>query len=647
MPSNNSRVDDIIRSQSVIRIFFDEKEGFGDLVATMNVMAGVRATFGYTNVFQAIYPDEISLKLETLYNYESGLLSGSSNQTPYFDPQLNIQFMSLSHFRIHHEKIKTVPFGLSGAMLYSRHWRGHPNEELQDGGHNEFMDIFKVKYFIDVSPWVLPGNNYYPYVMTAKNISCLDTRSYFPTPINDLKQATELLAGGMGKKILDKRPALNTFMAGMAKQQFNVMPVYGWSVKMRYNQLYFKKTNDLTPANILSIIYAARYAQLHGTEQLQSKPLVIPVFYEYAEDIKLINDVIYHDDWSSKFYSDMKNLKSSTAPFHIKNATAELGLAKPGVFNFADISDVNAIATIKNLKPGTILLLAMPALPKNIFEGIFTHTATNILPAWREGPNLFYQLAVTGKPHFRCGNIDTLRPWEPGFDNLHDLELKTKLDTLYELYERVGPWHEKINKGLCTGIRTWEADHKIYQTLGELIMAAQNPQSAFSRYFQNLSVEVQNPGVSRLRVLVDKAINISAWMSAPLLSTDQHAELDVVPAAERGLLIEGWREEQINKPVMLPTLSAARLSNDTLSDPAMAMLATGITGTLLLSFCCVMVLRNSLASHPLSRASRGAVNYLYSFFDNPSVNEYKPLNNSESNLEAGIPKPDDELPKNN
>lgn len=172
----------------------------------------------------------------------------------------------------------------------------------------------------------------------------------------------------------------------------------------------------------------------------------------------------------------------------------ELDLSNPKIFSVASMSDADTIKRIQTLQPGQILLLSMGPLPKIVFDGLFTHTGANIWPQIREGASSFDSLILTGRPHIRCRGDDGMA-WEIGYDLVKDASLKARLQNLY-----MG--------GFCQNMDTWKNNSNVYQIFGKLIIEANNLNSPFSRYFQDLKIEATKPENDRIRIGLEKAMKI-------------------------------------------------------------------------------------------------------------------------------------------
>lgn len=450
-------VDDMLKNQNIIRIAADNTPGFGNQAASATIISRLRA-FGYKGKVEFIYANLTTDKITTLFGLPKNI------PDDYFDEVRNIEFIKLNMFVARH-KDHTNPivdfsmigqsddFGCSLARddgIDVDHGMG----PLDCVNEARFLDT---KVNVDVSPYSLDsfsgfGNNF----TLAKSLDPKGSYSqegslqtYFVNPPPSIEAVSKYLdTDPDGKKLVQDKPALEPFIAGLKNQSFNVLPVYGYTILSGTEPRY--KNNF--PGNILQILIAARYAQLNGTA-LYKKPLIIPVFYDYMNDANMLMTLIHSDQWGQ-----YEQAGAATARDAIKN----LNLAR--AFSVADIKDINTIQKIQNLRPGDILLLSVGPLPQIVFDGIYNTTGANIWPQIREGANTFNSLVLTGKPHFRCGES-----WEFGFANLQDLVLKNQLENFYSNF--------------CRGMTTWASSPATPIQLGQFFIDAEDSHSSLLNYF--------------------------------------------------------------------------------------------------------------------------------------------------------------------
>lgn len=479
-----SSVKELVTTQKTIRIFMDNSPGYGNQTSSLNIMVRLRQ-MGFNGTFELIYGNVTSDKIFNLFNLPKN--------TPdiYYDEKHNIKFIKIkSHLdRVFNNSIEMLPLGITGGDD-----SGECGVARKDGINLDMYsplcidpaNFYGVNIFIEMDPYVsneplsshrttfylfdplASGKPYFPYQKDSYN-------KYFVMPVTNLVQAKAYLEDDQrGRTLLAERPALKTFINGLENHKFNVLPVYGCTVQIT------KMCPECFPGNILQIITGARYAQLNGPRDFY-KPLIIPVFYDYQKESMQIMKIIGNDDWGQNSQPGEEQAKKIIKNLFLSQA-----------FSIADIKNVETIQRIKNLKPGEVLLLSMGgALPKDVFDGIYNYTDTNIWPQIREGANTFNSLILTGRPHIRCHHY-----WEIGFDLVTDPALKARLEKFYQ------------HAGICAGMDTWISNPDTYRTLGELIIEANDKQSSFSHYFQRIREEALKPENDRIYYALEGAMEL-------------------------------------------------------------------------------------------------------------------------------------------
>ena len=87
---------------------------------------------------------------------------------------------------------------------------------------------------------------------------------------------------------------------------------------------------------------------------------------------------------------------------------------------------------------------------------------------------------MTGRPHFECAFSFPSFPtknWTPGFDLITDPILKKNLKIFYNNQD-----------GYCSGMQAWQTGNT-YQLMARLMIEANDPYSAISRYFLDLKAD--------------------------------------------------------------------------------------------------------------------------------------------------------------
>lgn len=470
-----STVEEFISDQQIIRITTDHQPGLGNQAASANVMSRLRK-MGFKGTFEFVYPDNVTNKIITLFDLPQDI---SAN---YYDEKRKIRFIRLSEWvtYLRNNSIEFSTLGITGAF------RKDPADPIDDNDidttglthfqlHN-FANFMNVKIFVDLNNYPsFSTDNYFNFFNKDTSDHINNNNTYFTMPVADLAEAKDYLNNDKrGQDLLRKIPALKTFIEGMEKQSFNVMPAYGFTLLKTVDG---KDIEDF-PGNILQVIAGARYSQLKGRGEF-FKPLIIPVFYNYDKEGALLMSLLSSDNWGAF---------EKPGAEQARKVIKELSLSDPKVFSFINISDANANKRIEELQAGQILLISMGPLPKIVFDGLYTHTSSNIWPQIREGASSFDSLVLTGRPHFRCR--DDI--WEIGFELVKDQNLKSQL--------------EKFYGNFCRGMNTWNNQSSAYQTLGDLIIESQDKNSLFSRYFQDLKNEAQKPEHDRIFLSLEFAM---------------------------------------------------------------------------------------------------------------------------------------------
>lgn len=476
--SSYSSVEEFVAKQTTIRIFIDNAPGFGDQTASQNVMHRLRQ-LGFNGKFEVIYGLATKDKMIILFNLPKNV------PADYYDSRENIRFMTIkTHItRVLDHSIEVVPLGITGANDSSECYLAEEEGVYLDDDEplcTNTANFMATKVFIEMDPYVenpplndhrttfftynptVPGT--YPFPSQEDSY-----KKFWVFPYANLAKSNDYLANNPdGQRLMVEKPALGAFITGMEQQQYNVMPVYGHLIQLY--PYYF-------PANILQLITGARYAQLYGGVSYH-KPLILAIFYDYTQELEVLLKIIPSENWGEYEFPGANEARA---------VIKKLGLRDDYII--ADINKPETIQKIRDLKDRQIMLLSLGPLPKIVFDGIYNYTADNIFPAIREGANSFNTLAMTGKPHFRC-----LPNWEVGYDLVVDLNLKFRMK---EFYKPTGICHDK---------QTWQKNPGIYQTLGEFILEAHNPQSPLSIYFERLKTEILNPANDRIYYALQGAI---------------------------------------------------------------------------------------------------------------------------------------------
>lgn len=485
--------EEFIRAQKTIRINAVQVGNFGHLSATQTVMETLREELGFMGRFEVIYPKGDAKGISVIFNLPSGI-----PHTFHHEPS-RTTFITLEEHNSRNLKGETEPLTLG--MSGSADDHESPCTFTAIKGPAECRNVAKLLN-VDVYASVThhPSGRSYAFqpgdLIYLRNdnhryiVSKPDT--FFTAPKPSFVRAKKLIAEDAS--LQKTKPALNTFANGMEQGTFDVMSVYGRTLRNEQNGYDYL-------ANIIQVIAGVRHAQLTGNS---SKPIVIAVYHNYEEELNAINQIFSGTfqagvskkplSESERFAQELLKQMGISEPKQsgldcldqIKEAVKELGLDQPDVFQTASISDVNAVRILQ-APQSKIILLSMGTYSKPIFDGLYTRTGSNMLPAVREGYGTLSNLLLTGTPHFMCSRGD----WDVGYTHM-DSALKPTMQQFY--------------KHFCQGASSWQVAPKLYKTMGKLINEARSPDSHYSRYFARLTTLASNPKNNRVRHLVSKSM---------------------------------------------------------------------------------------------------------------------------------------------
>jgi len=483
--ANNISPETFVASQKVIRIFIENAAGFGDQAASLNAMDHLKR-MGFNGRFEVIYPDEeTKAKIVTLFNLSPNI-SGD-----YLDASKNIQFIDFAHQveRIKQGKLDHIALAVNGGM--GDEPCSIDNNSCGPAG-NDNLAFLGVDKFIMIGPFVrYPSYVYYKdaagQIHDHVQIPGSDGAtkwfvSYSPT----LQEVSTYLQNNPnGQALLKQKPAIGTLLNVIQNHKINFLPVYGFSI-----QAPEKYKTEINAYNkMLQIIAGARYAQLNGGDDA-NKPLIISVFYDYTLEAQHLQMLLNSDNWGAEEKPESSLERTIIKSLGLKNALI-----------FSGINDPDASNKILNLKPNQILLLWLGPLPKNIFDGLYNHTDTNIWPAIREGASSLNSQLLTGKAHFRCAStrmrgMPGSESWEIGYDLIDDSAFKNRLSNFYDRF--------------CSDTNTlipWANKPETFVELGQLIIESLNSNTPISQYFSKIKDEALKPENDKVHYDIEQAIN--------------------------------------------------------------------------------------------------------------------------------------------
>ncbi len=485
--SKYNSAEEMVADQKTIRVLMDETPGFGNQSATINMMNRLRQ-MKFQGTFEFIYPVSETAKVISLFNLPKSL----PDIYYYEDKQKNkITFIREDTYinQLINNKITPATLGITGAHDSDEESACEELPACNKYAQN-FADFTNTTVFVELQPWFnYPERSSIDIQHAGKHLPIDPPGKFLVFPVANFADAKDYLANDPdGKELSQKNPALSTFIAGIEQQNFNVLPIYGYTFQKKYNDEEYD--SYVFPYNIIQAITAARYAQLNEPTKAH-KPIIIAVFYDYTQEIAELTKLIYLDNWG-EYEKHGAN--------YAREALNKLSLKNPNIFLTAAIADADASKKIQSLQPGQILLLSMGTLPKIVFDGIYSHDSSNIWPQIREGESSLSTLILKGRPQLRCGTFPpessgyhTL--WEPGFDLVKDAELKQRLTNFYG------------KDGFCTD-DSWIENPTIYQAAGEFIIESMNTNSSFSHYFTDLKTEALKPQNDRIYRGLETALAI-------------------------------------------------------------------------------------------------------------------------------------------
>jgi hypothetical protein len=485
------KVQLFLASQDVIRIHIDSfPTGTGNQASSMNMMKRLRI-LGYKGKFECIY----FTKSDGSNKKKIANLFGFNQDFPaiFYDEKSNSEFIDgCIHLNYLYNKHKQYLLTLTGgelSFLKDAFSSGRLSEKVyikvarKFGLHKDDL-IFNTNSFIRMQCWfghrpnenapaaeILMSGNVFWSPNVNEEVPAI-SKKFITVPVETLDDAFAYVNHDpMGKELAVKSKGLLTYMHGLKEMKFHAMPIYGRTLLPAGKN---PEQNDSTIfyQNIFKFIFGARLAQMReGSSHLTMKPLILPVFYNYTDEIKSINTIIQHNDWGTD-----RNLAEL---FRLGPLNTHLDLAKH--FKIADLNDASSIHVINSLKPGEILLLSMGELPQILFNGLYVTGSDSIIAHVYEGENTFNSItSVSNKPFLRAGDWKLMNyGYEPRDNILHDS---------FKKYDTTTDFDEMV---------LWVA---------EFLISSRDPQSSISKYFKWLYAQSQSIQNDRLMLLMIKTI---------------------------------------------------------------------------------------------------------------------------------------------
>lgn len=479
-------VEQFLKNQKFIRVITDAGPGFGNQANSANMVAWLKQK-GFKGTIEFIYPDIVSEKVSLLFDLPAVL---PDVYVYKYDANIDIQFIKLREHikRLRNKALTQMDLGISGAFDFSpceiADWDHIDVKDLTKIQCNNFANFTGVKAFSQLNPYLGKDSRVTNLYQLDQSVPLkLDNQKTFLTmPVASYNQAVNYLNNDpRGKKLLMQKKGLKALLTGMDKQDFNVMFVYGWLIKL-YDKKDPEYREGFFPGNFFQILTAARYAQLNGGSDFH-KPLIIVVLYDYQKELNEISKLIKSDNWGDYELPGANEARQVIKKLDLTNTVSVV-----------DLADAQAIQKIQNLTANKILIVSTGPLPKIVFDGLYNHTSTNIWPEIREGANSFNSLILTESPHLRC-----MWDWELDLDDVQDLSFKNRLQKIY-------PGDEGMEQGFCAGMKTWVNNIDISSLVGELIIDSKSNHSAFSDYFKELKTKAIQPANDRVYISLEEVI---------------------------------------------------------------------------------------------------------------------------------------------
>lgn len=482
-------IEDMLSSQKTIRVLIDVAPGFGNQAATINMMNRVRQMH-FNGTYEVIYPDIMKDKVISLFNLPKELPAVYHYQDSNKD---KIDFILESYYMKQLKSNSVTPISLSFSGAHDSDTitdcYDQPNcnsseycEDEQNCNHfDNFAEYTRSNVYVELQPWYVQhpeGSDYIAVSGTEETMRVTPRGKYWIYPFAQFADTKNYLENTQeGREFEAKHPGLQTLINRISQQEINFLPVYGYPFLKQYN--YPDNKEYPFPQNILQVLTAARVVQQSGNQQY-AKPIVVAVFYNYQTEINELKGLLNSSNWGE--YEAMGGQQA-------RDAIHAVELNNSHVFSMASLGDADINQKIQSLVPGQVLLLATGPLPKVVFDGLYSYTGVNTLPAIREGEGGLSLLLQTGRPHFRCTSFydheDQNLRWEIGFGMVKDIDLKNQLKRFYG------------ENGFCD-IDSWKNNPGIYKQLGAFLIDGKKLSSPISHYFADLKADAMSQRNDRI-----------------------------------------------------------------------------------------------------------------------------------------------------
>lgn len=479
--TSQSQLTQFLMSQPRVRVIIDDAGNYGNQAANYNLMQRMRQ-MGFSGIFEIVYFNNAKDKILKLFDI------APQRENNFYSERHAIELIQLDEFIRRSDSATVQPYalGVSGAVdLAPSMWE----RNIQD---DNFANIMNVDTFVRFSPYYgiddLCDTEIYQRGILTPVVQAGSCNQMLITPTATLADAIDYVSSTEnGQALLQSNPALSTLISHIQDQSINFQALYGWTLRE-------------SPSNLINMVAGARYAQLHGGNRLR-RPLVMGAFFDLTREnfyqrmqynigvsnLDIFNRLVMQDDWAG--YEDLAGASEAQA------AIRDLNLQQS--VRVAFMNDTGLDERIAALTSDEILLVSLPPLPKVVFDGLFTHHASNIFPPVREGASSLTSLvSVTGRPHIHCRSE---RDWDINLD-LAPQVLLPELKGFNEIICR-----ERYTANL--NFEAWQR-LSIDKIIAMFIVEAFKPNSILSQYFLHLKDHALQPENDRIAQDLNDAVEL-------------------------------------------------------------------------------------------------------------------------------------------